>query len=54
MLLNYLTAPRVYLWSAAVASSSIPGVFAPTELMAKDMNGNPTSYLSEGLKWSDG
>lgn len=34
-LLNYLTAPDVVIWSAAVASCSIPGVFAPGNLFKK-------------------
>lgn len=28
-LLNYLTAPHVLIWSAALASSAVPGVFEP-------------------------
>jgi TAG lipase/steryl ester hydrolase/phospholipase A2/LPA acyltransferase len=54
MLLNYLTAPRVLIWSASVASCAIPGVFAPVELMAKDMHGNVVPYYHETLKWADG
>ena len=40
-LLNYLTAPHVMVWSAAVASSSLPGVFEANRLMVKD--GKPTN-----------
>lgn len=54
MLLNYLTAPRVLLWSASVASCAIPGVFAPVELLAKDMNGEIKPYYAEGIRWADG
>ena len=32
-LLNYLTAPNVLVWSAIVASCSIPGMFDPVDLM---------------------
>ena len=32
-LLNYLTAPNVLVWSAALASCAIPGIYAPVELM---------------------
>ncbi|OSX70356.1 hypothetical protein BU14_0780s0007, partial [Porphyra umbilicalis] len=39
LLLNYLTAPDVLLWSAVSASSALPLVFAPVRLLAKD----PTS-----------
>jgi predicted acylesterase/phospholipase RssA len=38
-LLNYLTYPNVLIWSAAVASCAIPGVFNPVELFAKDPSG---------------
>jgi len=38
-LLNYLTSPHVLVWSAAVASSSLPGVFEPNKLLVKDANG---------------
>ncbi|KAH9251912.1 hypothetical protein BASA81_010116 [Batrachochytrium salamandrivorans] len=54
MLLNYLTAPQVLLWSASVASCAIPGVFAPVELLAKDKLGNLVPYYPEGMKWADG
>lgn len=39
-LLNYLTAPHVCVWSAAVASCSIPGVFDSATLIVKEPNGN--------------
>eukprot|EP00500_Bicosoecida_sp_ms1_P003676 CAMPEP_0203813622 /NCGR_PEP_ID=MMETSP0115-20131106/4822_1 /ASSEMBLY_ACC=CAM_ASM_000227 /TAXON_ID=33651 /ORGANISM="Bicosoecid sp, Strain ms1" /LENGTH=782 /DNA_ID=CAMNT_0050722497 /DNA_START=139 /DNA_END=2484 /DNA_ORIENTATION=+ len=54
MLLNYLTAPHVLIWTAAAASCAIPGVFAPVDLLAKDEDGNVVPYLSSGIKWSDG
>jgi TAG lipase/steryl ester hydrolase/phospholipase A2/LPA acyltransferase len=54
LLLNYLTSPRVLLWSASMASSAIPGVFGTVELMAKDMQGNIVAYYPEGLRWTDG
>jgi len=38
-LLNYLTSPHVLVWSAAVASSSLPGVFEPNKLLVRDANG---------------
>lgn len=38
-LLNYLTAPHVLVWSAAVCSSSVPGVFEPSVLLVKDADG---------------
>ena len=38
-LLNYLTAPHVMVWSAAVASSSLPGVFEANRLVVKEADG---------------
>lgn len=38
-LLNYLTAPHVCVWSAAVASCAIPGVFDAMALVVKEPNG---------------
>ena len=38
-LLNYLTAPHVCVWSAAVASCCIPGVFDTVDLLVKEPNG---------------
>jgi len=38
-LLNYLTSPHVLVWSGAVASSSLPGVFEASKLMVKDADG---------------
>lgn len=48
-LLNYLTAPHVLVWSAALASCAIPGVFAPVELIAKDKQGVLRPYV---LLWA--
>ena len=38
-LLNYLSAPHVMVWSAAVASSSLPGVFEANRLVVKEADG---------------
>ncbi|KAI7612547.1 putative esterase of the alpha-beta hydrolase superfamily, partial [Hortaea werneckii] len=35
-LLNYVTAPDVVIWSAVAASCSVPLVFNPTDILAKD------------------
>lgn len=40
IVLNYLNAPDVLLWSAALASGSIPDMFAPAELYIKNEQGN--------------
>jgi predicted acylesterase/phospholipase RssA len=54
-LLNYLSAPNVLVWSAALASCAIPYVYAPVELMAKDASGHLVPYFSEGgVKFADG
>lgn len=60
-LLNYLTAPHVLVWSAAVASSSLPGVFEANKLMVKDADGserfesadNTFSHYSDGSMEAD-
>jgi len=53
-LLNYLTAPHVMVWSAAVASSSLPGVFEANRLMVKDADGTERYESAVGQKFSDG
>lgn len=57
-MLNYLTTPNVVVWSAAAASSAIPYIFAPTEIMIKTDSGeivpyNPTNSPIPTL-WIDG
>ncbi len=47
-LLNYLTAPHVCVWSAAVASCAIPGVFEPVPLIVREPDGK---YAEEHV-WS--
>eukprot|EP00538_Stauroneis_constricta_P004154 CAMPEP_0119550998 /NCGR_PEP_ID=MMETSP1352-20130426/4405_1 /TAXON_ID=265584 /ORGANISM="Stauroneis constricta, Strain CCMP1120" /LENGTH=873 /DNA_ID=CAMNT_0007597001 /DNA_START=138 /DNA_END=2759 /DNA_ORIENTATION=- len=54
-LLNYLTAPHVLVWSAVVASSSLPGVFEATRLMVRDADGTERYESAESSnKFSDG
>eukprot|EP01135_Chromosphaera_perkinsii_P008205 Nk52_evm27s1178 gene=Nk52_evmTU27s1178 len=53
-LLNYLTAPNVLLWSAAVASCAAPGVYKPVDLLAKDPEGEIRAWNPSKHKWSDG
>jgi predicted acylesterase/phospholipase RssA len=53
-LLNYLTAPHVLVWSAAVASSSLPGVFEANRLMVKDADGTIRYESAESARFSDG
>ncbi len=37
--LNYLTAPHVYIWSAVSCSSAFPLLFAPQDLVARNQQG---------------
>jgi predicted acylesterase/phospholipase RssA len=53
-LLNYLTAPHVLVWSAAVASSSLPGVFEPNKLLVKDADGTERSESATVASFIDG
>jgi len=53
-LLNYLTAPHVLVWSAAVASSSLPGVFEANKLMVKDADGTERFESAAGVHFKDG
>ena len=53
-LLNYLTAPHVLVWSAAVASSAVPYVFPPIELLCKNASGQIVPFYPSGLKFIDG
>eukprot|EP01134_Creolimax_fragrantissima_P007760 CFRG7760T1 len=52
-LLNYLTAPNVLVWSAAVASCAMPGVFAPVNILAKDHEGNIVPWNPSKHYFSD-
>jgi len=53
-LLNYLTAPHVIVWSAAVASSSLPGVFEPNKLLVKNADGSTRYESALGAGFIDG
>eukprot|EP00397_Hematodinium_sp_SG-2012_P003488 GEMP01003496.1.p1 GENE.GEMP01003496.1~~GEMP01003496.1.p1 ORF type:complete len:640 (+),score=161.57 GEMP01003496.1:164-2083(+) len=53
-LINYLTAPHVYLWSAVCASASVPGIFGSVELRAKNRHGEDVPYERMGTRWRDG
>ena len=49
-----LTAPHVLVWSAAVASSSLPGVFEASKLMVKDSDGTERFESTSGARFVDG
>ena len=53
-LLNYITAPHVLVWSAALASSCIPGVFEPQCLQVKESNGTIRAESATGRTFTDG
>jgi predicted acylesterase/phospholipase RssA len=54
-LLNYITAPRVLLWSAISASSSVPFVFNYEDIYEKDEFGNIKTWNPLGSgNWVDG
>ncbi len=59
-LLNYLTAPNVVIWSAVAASSAFPVLFKPTNLLAKNRQGEFVNYLNidkthcTDRRWRDG
>jgi TAG lipase/steryl ester hydrolase/phospholipase A2/LPA acyltransferase len=54
-LLNYVTAPNVIIWSAVAASCSVPLIFSPAQLMAKDpKTGDHVPWNPSPIKWVDG
>ncbi len=52
-LLNYLTAPHVFVSKAALASSAIPGLYPPVKLTAKNFGGKTIRYMPRS-SWIDG
>lgn len=52
-LLNHIASPNVTVLSAVLASSALPGVFAPVQLEAKDIDGEIKPYLPS-RRWIDG
>eukprot|EP00189_Rhodosorus_marinus_P001827 CAMPEP_0113971464 /NCGR_PEP_ID=MMETSP0011_2-20120614/12265_1 /TAXON_ID=101924 /ORGANISM="Rhodosorus marinus" /LENGTH=655 /DNA_ID=CAMNT_0000986991 /DNA_START=252 /DNA_END=2220 /DNA_ORIENTATION=+ /assembly_acc=CAM_ASM_000156 len=54
LLLNYLTAPNVLVWSAVTASCALPGVFAPVELYSRSVSGVKIAVHPHGSQWADG
>ncbi|KAL2818787.1 acyl transferase/acyl hydrolase/lysophospholipase [Aspergillus cavernicola] len=54
-LLNYITAPNVLIWSAVAVSCSVPMVFSPFTLMAKDpLTGEPVPWNDLHKQYIDG
>jgi NTE family protein len=52
-LLNHIASPNVTVLSAVLASSALPGVFAPVQLEARNARGEITPYLPS-RRWIDG
>jgi NTE family protein len=52
-LLNYLTTPHLLVWSAVLASCSVPGLFPPVKLVSKDSQGHERPYMAS-IRWVDG
>lgn len=52
-LLNYLTTPHLLVWSAVLASCSVPGLFPSVRLMTKDSLGHEKPYMAS-IRWVDG
>jgi len=54
-ILNYMTAPNVIIWSAVVASCSVPGVFDPRPLLIRDeVTGEHMPWDPAEQLWIDG
>ncbi|KAF2665243.1 patatin-domain-containing protein [Microthyrium microscopicum] len=54
-LLNYITAPNVIIWSAVAASCSVPLVFSPATILAKDpRDGSEVRWNPSEQLWIDG
>eukprot|EP00842_Homolaphlyctis_polyrhiza_P002646 jgi/Hompol1/3382/HPOL_006497-RA len=53
-LLNYITAPDVIIASAVMASSAIPGVLPPVQLIHKTPQGIIKPFRAAGNHWRDG
>jgi TAG lipase/steryl ester hydrolase/phospholipase A2/LPA acyltransferase len=50
--LNYLSSPTVYLWSAVTASCALPGVMKPVTLFSRGFDGKPCRF--EHVHYIDG
>lgn len=54
-LLNYMTAPNVFLWSAVCASCSVPYIFQPANIYERDLQTGKTRVWMHGSQqWVDG
>ncbi|MES1917776.1 MAG: hypothetical protein MHM6MM_009482, partial [Cercozoa sp. M6MM] len=53
-LLNFLTAPDVVIWSAALASCAVPLVYPPVALQCRRRDGRIRPFLDAGTQFADG
>ncbi|KAJ3148276.1 hypothetical protein HDU89_004873 [Geranomyces variabilis] len=53
-LCNYITTPNVLIATAVMASSAVPGILNPVELLQKNEAGQITAFTGSGRKWRDG
>ncbi len=53
-ILNYLTAPDVFVWSASIASCSLPLVYPSSPVFRKGKDGKPESWMPKGHSFIDG
>ncbi|KAJ3150065.1 hypothetical protein HDU86_006789 [Geranomyces michiganensis] len=53
-LCNYITTPNVLVATAVMASSAVPGILNPVELLQKNEAGQITAFTGSGRKWRDG
>ena len=54
IILNYKTTPDVLIWSAILASSAMPNIIQPVELLCKDAQGQIRPFHVHGKTWTDG
>eukprot|EP00917_Polyrhabdina_sp_WS-2016_P016289 GHVP01035274.1.p1 GENE.GHVP01035274.1~~GHVP01035274.1.p1 ORF type:complete len:646 (+),score=117.15 GHVP01035274.1:6462-8399(+) len=54
LLINAITAPDVYLWSAVVVSCALPGLLPAQTLYAKGSDGKPVTFFPSSQQWIDG
>lgn len=52
LLLNYLNAPNVVVWSAACASCAVVGLYTRVDLLTKSPNGTISKMESDGVNWT--
>ena len=53
-ILNYITSPNVFIWSAVLASCSLPMVYAPTSILAKTDKNKKIEWLPTKKLFIDG